>query len=881
VSEPKRIVVTGHKAPRNGVDAVWTWQPDGDLLGTVVYVHGMFDNADTAWKGALGSFTSNKVYKRPNGTPLRDQFEQSGVKALFVVPEAEINSDNQSEVVWTDLQGLLHTAGAKGPVVALSHSAGYATVYRWLDNKDLVHISLIDSMYGLRSRYEKWLKEDGHSIDLIGAGKTPRYHFEQMLKSWAKATVQDKTPPRFLKRNRSDPDPLQAKVLWMPDPHDHMDLIAEGKVIPALLKRAEAALLRAAGRPVPESKQPPRPPEKKPAAAVFEAGSGDGGKEEARHVVDQLLKSELKAVPDLARMAARHDLVLRPGSDRQDAVKAVQKALKKLIGAKLESGKYDPETKRALSEFQARWNARHVDDGKHPPLDADGLLGPKTLLALDEALLDSSFGGDACTAPAKPYEEKRWDLFKQAVQKSGAKFGDKPWQMNLLGIRGQVDGRVAPEGKQFNDTLGVAYKCGKGHRHVAEYLATVDPALMVDGEPEIHLEDGQYEYEIGEWQGKPCLKPKGHVRVWKDMAEDGIRQDDDPTEEGEFPAMIAPAPPGDEVPDVGGGIQLVAGGDDEGSPWARFWKLIQLDADKTYTYTLFDGRSIPGIAPVPRASPPPAAPTTPPGDTQLKTDGTKRVDGKGFGNFHVFSQATKVTNNKNRPKFLVPRGTVVEYTGPGSDARAAGADYGRDSRLIHPVLVEPLTALLTALTQEGQRLDDESMKRVVIGSGWRSPEQDGAGFLRQLKSQLEEKAAAYGNRTFPASLENEAQSNLHDPAAQKAFIRHLGEQPGWSAKLAQQLWNDSIGFKAPAGLSPHESGLVVDIDFPYATDSGSARWHGISRKRNADARRSAAGMWLAQYSRDFHFSSYNTEKEIWHMEYLSWHGTEADPGDGT
>ena len=197
------------------------------------------------------------------------------------------------------------------------------------------------------------------------------------------------------------------------------------------------------------------------------------------------------------------------------------------------------------------------------------------------------------------------------------------------------------------------------------------------------------------------------------------------------------------------------------------------------------------------------------------------------------------------------------------------------------MLVEPLTALMTALIQEGQRIDDESMKRTVIGSGWRTPEEDGKGFLKQLRSQLEEKADAYGHRTFPASLANEAQSNLHDPAAQSAFIRHLGEQPGWDSNLAQKLWNDSIGFKAPAGLSPHESGLVVDIDFPYATEAGKAQWHGISRKRNADARLSAAGIWLAKYSREFHFSSYNTSKEIWHMEYLNWHGTGADPGDGT
>ncbi len=41
--------------------------------------------------------------------PLKKQFEASGLKALFIVPEAEINSDDYAgtEVVWRDLAELL------------------------------------------------------------------------------------------------------------------------------------------------------------------------------------------------------------------------------------------------------------------------------------------------------------------------------------------------------------------------------------------------------------------------------------------------------------------------------------------------------------------------------------------------------------------------------------------------------------------------------------------------------------------------------------------------------------------------------------------------------------------------------------------------------
>ena len=42
---------------------------------------------------------------------------------------------------------------------------------------------------------------------------------------------------------------------------------------------------------------------------------------------------------------------------------------------------------------------------------------------------------------------------------------------------------------------------------------------------------------------------------------------------------------------------------------------------------------------------------------------------------------------------------------------------------------------------------------------------------------------------------------------------------------------------------------------------------------NDSALRSAAGMWLNQYSMMFGFDSYNTDKEIWHQEF-------RDPKEG-
>src|SRR5687768_15975795 len=75
--------------PKNGVEGIWTWKPDGELVGTIIFVHGMFDNVNTTWAGDFAHYSKSMHSPGPS---LHTQFEASGVKAFFIVPEAEIIS---------------------------------------------------------------------------------------------------------------------------------------------------------------------------------------------------------------------------------------------------------------------------------------------------------------------------------------------------------------------------------------------------------------------------------------------------------------------------------------------------------------------------------------------------------------------------------------------------------------------------------------------------------------------------------------------------------------------------------------------------------------------------------------------------------------------
>lgn len=226
----------------------------------------------------------------------------------------------------------------------------------------------------------------------------------------------------------------------------------------------------------------------------------------------------------------------------------------------------------------------------------------------------------------------------------------------------------------------------------------------------------------------------------------------------------------------------------------------------------------------------------------------------GFYRRYPASTATHVTNQTGRPQIRL---NPAEITGSFEGTR------------LHTAVVEPLGRMMAALRAEGDRLDDASLKLARVASGFRTIQQDGQLFLNALLRTIRENDQ-FAGLTFPGSLEDLARSDLHNRSDLNNFISQLGASTGWTAELAQEAVRITQRTKAPAGASTHHSGVVVDIDFPYVSDASTIEWHGMSRSRNAPALRSAAGVWLSQHASEYGFSSYDTNIEIWHQEWLNW-----------
>ena len=239
------------------------------------------------------------------------------------------------------------------------------------------------------------------------------------------------------------------------------------------------------------------------------------------------------------------------------------------------------------------------------------------------------------------------------------------------------------------------------------------------------------------------------------------------------------------------------------------------------------------------------------------------------GTFLRFPNRGHHTNQTDRPRFLRPRTDMQEYQGAGNNG----------SEVIHPAVATALDTLMQALLAEGNRLGDESMRQAVVASAWRpSALSEGRAYLRSLRRTITQHPDELPN-PFPESLVETAQSELGTvgSAAHNEFRAALARAPGWDQAQADFLIRETGRFKAPRGGSTHHSGVVADINFPYATAGGRVQWHGMDRARNADAFRSAAGQWLAQHAPALGFDTYDTSAEIWHQEWRNWAGTAADP----
>ena len=209
---------------------VMVFIPDGYRDGVVLYVHGFFDNVESAWRKQR----------------LPEQFLASGVKAMFIAPEAK--SGSADKVRWSNLTALLDTVSLltgvtpKDPVVAIGHSGAFENIAKWLGNPRLVHITLLDAFYGSVAAFRDWANRTGNTLTLlVTRSGAPRTNAEAALPTFFSVVRWAGVPDLY---EDFSPAAKHAKTLYIVANETHMQLV-EGRprkpvtswVIPVLLRR--------------------------------------------------------------------------------------------------------------------------------------------------------------------------------------------------------------------------------------------------------------------------------------------------------------------------------------------------------------------------------------------------------------------------------------------------------------------------------------------------------------------------------------------------------------------------------------------------------------------------------------------------------------------
>jgi hypothetical protein len=228
--------------------------------------------------------------------------------------------------------------------------------------------------------------------------------------------------------------------------------------------------------------------------------------------------------------------------------------------------------------------------------------------------------------------------------------------------------------------------------------------------------------------------------------------------------------------------------------------------------------------------------------------------------YYVFPRKPHThANQVNRPRKYADPKKLVTYKGAGSNGKA----------MLLPDIVNNVNAFMTALLDYGKQINDWSMLSTVVQVGFYADDPNQGEKYANIIKQTVKKDPKLAGLTFPDELVKEAQSVLGPPGDPRRAKLHtdLAKSPGWNAELVKQLFYYVDNSFAPRGSNPHATGLVFDLDFSISLSKGGEHNVGINRDLNDAALLSAAGMWINQYSMQFHFDSYNTDAEIWHMEW--------------
>jgi hypothetical protein len=237
----RHVRIDGPRGP------IHVWIPasyHADTGATIVYVHGYFDDADTAW----------------TGHQLAQQFALSALNAVFVVPEAPVAQ--KLPINYPDLGELLrlvedNTGVTRGAAltVAVGHSGAFRTLQAWLDEPLLDQLVMIDAMYGDEDLIVNWLRASPRRR-LIFVGEDTLLGTEAVVDKLPDTLTIDRVPPTY------DTWPAVAKTarsVYVRAQYLHMPLITDGIVLPALLRLLPVELLADEPWQLPLGSLPPLP----------------------------------------------------------------------------------------------------------------------------------------------------------------------------------------------------------------------------------------------------------------------------------------------------------------------------------------------------------------------------------------------------------------------------------------------------------------------------------------------------------------------------------------------------------------------------------------------------------------------------------------------
>jgi hypothetical protein len=227
--------------------AIHVWVPIGyraETGATIVYVHGYYDTADTAYTGHR----------------LPEQFAMSALNAMFIVPEAPhhqrvpVSYPNLGEVIQLaeDATGQ-HRGMALTAVVG--HSGAFRTIHRWLDEPLLDHLVMIDAMYANEDTIATWLRASPqHRLITVGEDTLPWN--EQLARDFPETVIVDRVPPAY---DLWPTEATTARIVYVRAQYRHMPLVTDGIVLPSVLRLLPVELLAEQPWQHPLSALPPQP----------------------------------------------------------------------------------------------------------------------------------------------------------------------------------------------------------------------------------------------------------------------------------------------------------------------------------------------------------------------------------------------------------------------------------------------------------------------------------------------------------------------------------------------------------------------------------------------------------------------------------------------